>query len=181
MAGKSKSIDISQDSNYVLPKSIQGLDNGELQAYYQYYFANEKDSPLSIKIDTLLTDSEKNILLNSLYGVIALSNTKLLFNSILHNPAPYATIQSLKLNDNNFVVDEIKGFFHKKNTEHELDCILRHTRNSFAHGRVAFENNYIILEDKVNQLTARFVVTIEMLEKWKNEILQYMKSKGVII
>ena len=114
MAKKTQPIDISQDSNYVLPKSIHGLENGELQAYYQYYFANENDSPLSIKIDTILSDSEKDTLFNTLCGIISLSTSKLLFNQILHNPVPYSTIQSLKLNDKNLTIDEIKGFFHKK-------------------------------------------------------------------
>ena len=80
MANNTQPVDISQESNYVLPKSIQGLENGELQAYYQYYFANESDSPLSVKVDSILSDAEKDTLLTQMFVAINASPNDFIFN-----------------------------------------------------------------------------------------------------
>jgi len=180
MAKKTQPIDISQDSNYVLPKSIHGLENGELQAYYQYYFANEKDSPLSIQIDLILDDSEKDVLLSNMLSAINVSLDDFMFNSFLRNDI--TAIRSNKLSDTTISCDRIKGFFqiNTKCNQHKLDCILKRIRDSFAHGRIATDGTYLILEDKTKELTGRLIITVEALELWKTEIIKMMQSKGVV-
>ncbi len=180
MANNTQPVDISQESNYVLPKSIHGLENGELQAYYQYYFANESDSPLSVKVDSILSDAEKDILLNQMFVAINATSNDFIFNSILRNKIN--DIRSLGLSDTTLTADRIKGFFHIKNSnQHKLDSMLKRIRDSFAHGRIAFDGTYLILEDKTNELTGRLVITIEALELWKSEIIKMMQTKGVNI
>ena len=181
MAGNTQPIDISQDSNYVLPKSIQGLEDGELQAYFQYYFANEKDSPLSIKIDSLLSDSEKDVLFSNMLSAINVSLNDFIFNAFLRNVIN--DIRTLNLSDTTISCDRIKGFFqiNTKNNQHKLDCILKRVRDSFAHGRIATDGTYLILEDKTKELTGRLIITVGALETWKNEIVSYMRNKGVTI
>ncbi len=60
--------------------------------------------------------------------------------------------------------------------ETELSALLRHIRNTFAHGRTYVKgtksNTYIVLEDLERikgkeKITAKIVVTKSILEKWK--------------
>lgn len=71
--------------------------------------------------------------------------------------------------------------------ETELSALLRHIRNSFAHGwiyvRKTKKGNHICLEDgepKKNKLTARIVVTDKILKSWKIIIEGYCSSNNMI-
>ena len=65
----------------------------------------------------------------------------------------------------------------KRTNEDNLTCLLRHIRNSFAHGNVYIflkrkqQPSFIILEDKEGgnegKLTARIIITNKILETWK--------------
>jgi len=82
------------------------------------------------------------------------------------------------LSDETFVPDRSKGFFcrhvpnnkQKGSQECEFDCIIKHIRNSFAHGRVTDAGKYAILEDKKNNLTMRLVIEPGVLLDWADEI-----------
>ncbi len=183
MSETSIPIDISQDSNYtsVFTSEIDKAVLSCLCDFYQYKAANESDSPLSIKIDVLLSNDEKDELYGKLLDVAGLNECDFLFNSLLRNKIK--DIRVMKLSDNTLVCDRIKGFFHQKapsksgKTQHKIDSLLKHIRDSFAHGRIAFANEHLILEDKRNELTARLVITLDVLIKWKNIIEQYCTEK----
>ena len=61
--------------------------------------------------------------------------------------------------------------------ENNLTCLLRHMRNSVAHGRVFTKNvggvEYILFDDTfADTCTARIICTEKELERWKSIILK---------
>ncbi len=176
-------VDISKDSNYTSVFTSE-IDKDVLSClcdFYQYKAANASDSPLSIKIDVLLSNAEKDELYSKLLEVANLKEEDFLFNSLLRNKIK--DIRGMNLSDNTLTCDRIKGFFHQKQPsksgkiQHKIDSMLKHIRDSFAHGRISFVNEYLILEDKKNELTSRLVITLDVLIKWKNIIEQYCAEK----
>lgn len=178
-------IDISKDSDYVLPKSIEKLENSDLQSYFQYYFARSDISPLSLDIENKLSDSEKDLLYDILIKRIGASSNDFIFGSPLRSRIN--DIRKLELSDSTLKIDKTKGFFHvyynpqSRISESKIDSMLKHIRNSFAHGRIAFISDHLIIEDKKNEFSGRLVITIDDLEIWKNEIVSFMKARGANI
>ncbi len=173
-------VDISKESNYssVFQFDKQPPEFIELIEFYLYRVAISNDSPLSYKIDVSISDEQKDSLYSNLLSKIGISEADFLFSSFLRNIIK--DIRAMKLSDTTLESDRIKGFFHQSNpgkgkpNQHKLDAMLKHIRNSFAHGRVGRIGEYIILEDKANELTARLIITIDALYKWKKEILSYL-------
>lgn len=69
--------------------------------------------------------------------------------------------------------------------ESELSSLLRHIRNGFAHGRIYIKPTsnqiYIVIEDfdpKKKKITAKLVLTIAILRKWKKIIEDEMDLLG---
>lgn len=183
---KNTVVDIDKDSNYLKPSSIFNEENlTVLQEFYQYRTANEKDSPLSLKIDTILSDSEKDDLWNKLLLSAKVDDSKFIFSSLLRNKI--SDIQNLELSDTTLKCDGIKGFVHINNppkdpiksgpAQHKIDTLFKRIRNAFAHGRIAQKDGYIIFEDKLKQMTARIVLTDDVLKNWKNEIEQFLDRR----
>jgi hypothetical protein len=153
-------------------------DIAELVDFYQYKTANTKDSPLSLHLDENLQDAQKEELLIKLLDVAKADRSDFIFDSILRNKIK--EIRKMRLSDTTLSCDRVKGFFHKNNpnkngnrSQLEIDSMFKHIRNSFAHGRICFVNDFLILEDKTNELTARLIITIDILKEWKLTILQY--------
>lgn len=173
-------VDISKESNYtsVFQLDVQSAEFIALIEFYLYRVAISNDSPLSYGIDVSLSDEQKDSLYSNLLSMIGVSEADFMFSSILRSKIK--DIRAMKLSDTTLESDRIKGFFHQSNPgkgkpiQHKLDAMLKHIRNSFAHGRVGCIGEYIILEDKVNELTARLIITIDALYKWKKEILSYL-------
>ena len=173
-------VDICKDSDYtsVFQFDFQSTDFLSLIEFYLYRIANSKDSPLSYGIDTSLSEVQKDTLYSRLLALIGVPEADFLFSPILRNNIK--EIRTMKLSDTTLESDRIKGFFLQSNSgkekivQHKLDAMLKHIRDSFAHGRVGRMGEYIILEDKVNELTARLIITIEALYIWKAEILSYL-------
>ena len=182
--GNNTPIDISADSAYssVYERYKANPDLIELCQFFQYKTANDADSPLSLKLDFLLSDDQKRYLMQRLLNSANASDCDFLFeSSLLRNRIK--EIRELGLSDNTLVCDKTKGFFkakQKKNTDlqspQNIDSLFKHIRNSFAHGRICFKEDYLILEDKVNELTARFVTTIQVLTAWKEIIITYLQE-----
>ena len=67
--------------------------------------------------------------------------------------------------------------------ESYLECVLRHIRNSIAHGSVyyLFENkrHYIMFEDLNNrkEITSRIVMTRQTLLNLKSKLIRYQRNK----
>ncbi len=176
-------IDISQDSNYTSVFTSQ-IDKDILSClcdFYQYKAANASDSPLSIKTDVKLSIDEKDELYGKFLDVAGIKDDAFLFNSLLRNKIK--DIRAMCSSDNTLMCDQIKGFFHQSaptksgKTQHKIDSLLKHIRDSFAHGRIAFINEYLILEDKKNELTACLIITLDVLMKWKDTISQYCAER----
>ncbi len=70
----------------------------------------------------------------------------------------------------------------QNNSEEELVCLLRHIRNSLAHGSVFVKTvgatRYILFEDykKSNCISAKIICTQKELERWKKIIERYQKK-----
>ena len=70
----------------------------------------------------------------------------------------------------------IKG----NNKESDLDCLLRHIRNSIAHGRFYYSHGgniiFLMFEDvnTTGNISARIVCLRADLEHWKNVLLKYI-------
>ena len=76
----------------------------------------------------------------------------------------------------------IRGLLKKQNKdENELVCLLRHIRNSVAHGRVFAKSvggvMYILLDDTRpdGKFSARIIVTKNYLKTWKKIIIANMR------
>lgn len=176
-------VDISRESEYSsIFSNFAFNDIIDLVDFYQYKTANAKDSPLSLQLDNVLLDAQKDELFAKLIDVAESDENNFIFNSILRNKIK--EIRQLGLSDTTITCDKVKGFFHQnnpnKNNEHsqlKIDSLFKHIRNSFAHGRICFSNGFLIFEDKTkNELTARLVITVDILKRWKSTILQYISE-----
>ena len=182
MSEKESAVDISRDSAYTSIFSAK-FDHDLLLSlcdFFQYKTANEKDSPLSLKIDSKLADFQKDILYKRMLDATGITDGDFLFNPILRNKIK--EIRAMKLSDSTLNCDRIKGFFHQKNqrkdgmTQHKIDSLFKHIRDAFAHGRIGFVDTFVIFEDKVNELTGRLIITIDALLQWKAIIEQYLEE-----
>ena len=70
--------------------------------------------------------------------------------------------------------------------ETDLECLLRHLRNSIAHGRVYVRNrgNYISIcfedRNKEGKITARIMCCRADLEKWRNILQEAVRDEKVV-
>lgn len=176
-------IDISNDSLYTNPLDTPLAEDISILFFFQYVTANSSDSPLSAHLDEVLSSKEKDELWKSILRIAGASEEDFLFNSILRNKIE--DIRRMKLSDTTIVCDRIKGFMHLKNppkdgkkAEHRIDALFKRIRDAFAHGRVSYNDEFFILEDKKNELTARIVTTLEVLKQWKDHITTVIESKS---
>lgn len=147
--------------------------------FYQYKSANSDDSQLSLNIDSKLSASEKDELFSQMLSATYANTDDFIFAKPLHNEIN--RIRSIGLSDTTLCADRIKGMFSCSKETHKLDSCLHHIRDSFAHGRIAFLDNYIIMEDKAKvELTGRLVMTTKALFSWKDIILNYLQEKKYI-
>lgn len=180
MNEKDLPIDISKDSSYasIFQSNIDCKNLLSLSDFFQYQMANSNDSPLSLKIDLNLSENQKDDLYEKLLKSANITDSDILFSSILRNKIN--DIRKMKLSDSTLKCDRIKGFFHQKNpsksgiSQHKLDSLFKHIRDSFAHGRIAFVGSFLVLEDKVNEFTGRLVITTDVLCQWKTVIEDYL-------
>lgn len=186
MSEENKPIDISKDSQYtsIFESNIDTATVTTLCDFFQYKIANSSDSPLSLKLDTILSDGQKDELFDRLLSSAGIQKDDILFSSMLRNKIK--EIRSMELSDTTLKCDRIKGFFHQKNPsksgikQHQIDAMFKHIRDSFAHGRIAFDGSFVILEDKVNEMTGRLVITPFALMNWRDTIEKYLaEAKGM--
>ena len=176
-------IDISQDSDYqsVFLSSIDSKTLLMIADFFQYRTANSYDSPLSLKIDLLLSEAQKDELFKRLLDSANILDSDILFSSILRNNIK--EIREMELSDLTLRCDRIKGFFHQNNqpmknglSQHKIDSLFKHVRDAFAHGRIASVEPFLLLEDKKKQLTGRLIITIDALLKWKIVVEEYLQE-----
>ena len=149
--------------------------------FFLYYAAPRGISPLSLDLPRALSGVEKDDLLNELCDEAKCERSDLCFPTLRNGRTN--EISRLNLTDERFVVDGAKGFFllnvpNGKGAppEDEFDCIIRHIRNSIAHGRVCAVNDYGLFEDIKNNLTMRFVVKPQALINWVSRIQERFDS-----
>lgn len=179
MATSENPIDISKDSPYLSIFQISFEDAPKLVEFYLYRVAEAKDSPLSFKLDVVLNEAQKDELFSLLLSKANLDESKLIFSLFLRNNIE--EIRKLELSDNTLKCNCVKGFFqiNKKSNQHKLDCMFKRIRDSFAHGRIGAVDDYLILEDKTNELTGRFVVTKDILLFWMDVVRIYIKDNNL--
>jgi len=179
MATSEKIIDISKDSPYLSIFQTSFEDTPKLVEFYLYRVAEAKDSPLSFKLDVVLNETQKDELFSLLLSKANVDEGKFVFSPILRNDIE--EIRKLELSDNTLNCNSVKGFFqiNKKTNQHKLDCMFKRIRDSFAHGRIGVVDDYLILEDKTNELTGRFVVTKDILLLWMEVVRIYIKDNNL--
>lgn len=179
MGTSEKTIDLYKDSPYLSIFQISCEDASKLVEFYLYEAAEAKCSPLSLKLDTILNKSHKDVLFSLLLSKLNVDESKLIFSPILRNNIE--EIHELELSDDTLNCNCVKGFFqiNNKSNQHKLDCMLKRIRDSFAHGRIGEVGDYLILEDKRNELTGRFVVTKDILLRWIDIIRIYIKDNNL--
>ena len=172
--------DICKDSPYSSPIQIFSEDWTDVHEFFQYYAANSDDSPLSLKMDIEFTETQKDELWKQMLISISAADADFLSDSMLRNRI--VDIQGMKLSDTTLVCDRNKGFYHmgraskSRNKTHKTYWFFKRVRDAFAHGRIAMCNDYLILEDKANELTGRIVITKDALRTWMNAIIKYRNS-----
>ena len=182
MSKQAAPIDISQSSSCcsLFTADMDLNIVAELYDFYQYRVANSADSPLSLNLDSELSDAQKDELYLRLLKSANICENDLLFSPILRNQIE--VIRTMELSDSTLKCDRVKGFFHQKNSknsnppQHKIDSLFKHIRNAFAHGRIAFFDSFLVLEDQKNELTCRLVVTLNVLLKWKNTVKDYLSE-----
>lgn len=86
------------------------------------------------------------------------------------------------LNSQSIKCAKMRFIAKRKNTkENDFCCLLRHLRNSIAHGRVFLEkvggSEYLLFDDTMgDKCSARIIITMRELEKWKSIIEKNMKK-----
>ena len=175
---KDVKIDINKDSSYTSPIILFSGEKSKLQHFFQYLAVKQKMSPLSMGIQEIMDGEEKDLLWRSLLGAAETTEENFIFAQPLRNKIK--EIRELQLSDNTLNCNKVKGFVRKDKETHELDEVLNRIRNSFAHGRIAKSGEYLIFEDKKNELTARIVLTFDVLEKWMNIINAFIEERRKI-
>lgn len=177
-----KPIDINKDSLYINPLDTPLANDISVQFFFQYVAANSSDSPLSARLNEILSSEEKDELWKSLLLLAGATEEQFLFSSILRNKIE--EIRKMQLSDTTLVCDRTKGFMHQKSppkdgkiTEHYVDALFKRMRDAFAHGRIAYNGEFFILEDKKNELTARIVISLDVLRQWKEHIESIIEIK----
>ncbi len=139
--------------------------------FFLYYAAPQNISPLSLDLPHVLSDIEKDELLTMLCKEAGCDKDDLCFITL--RDSKINEVLDLGLSDESFIADRAKGFFwryvpngRKSQPENEFDCIVKHIRNSIAHGRVCAVGDFALFEDLKNNLTMRFVVKPQALISW---------------
>lgn len=85
MSEKDLPIDISKDSSYssIFQSNIDSKILLSLSDFFQYQMANTSDSPLSLKIDSNLSEKQKNELYARLLNSANIVDSDILFSPIL--------------------------------------------------------------------------------------------------
>lgn len=146
-----------------------------LLEFFLYYAAPVRLSPLSLDLEHELTSEDKDSLIDDLCVMAKCEKTDLCYIGLSN--AKGVELERLGLSDESFLADRPKGFFwqYKANRkdalpEHEFDCIIKHLRNSMAHGRICSYGKLALFEDKNNDITMRFVVDPNALVSWSSAI-----------
>lgn len=153
-------------------------DASKMLEFFLYYAAPVHTSPLSIDLPNSLSETVKRDLVRDLCKRAGCAESDFIFYSFRDQSQKIRDLDAACLSDETFVPDRSKGFFcrhvpnnkQKGSPECEFDCIIKHIRNSFAHGRVTDAGKYAILEDKKNNLTMRLVIEPGVLLDWADEI-----------
>lgn len=168
-------IDISLESSYVFPLDTPLSEDISIQFFFQYGTVNAETSPLSVRLDKVLSSVEKDELWNLMLESADATSERFVFDSILRNRI--SLIRSLGLSDTTLVCDHTKGFVHVPQGMHRLDALFKRMRNAFAHGRIGYSDGFFILEDKLNTITGRIIISFDGLKQWKQNIKNYIEEK----
>lgn len=92
--------------------------------------------------------------------------------------------KKVDLEDDCIDFEQSRALFEKFNNESELQALLRHVRNSFAHGLVYVwkkkTGNFIMLVDydsKKHKITAKILISDKILNSWKRVIEKNIKKE----
>lgn len=164
---------ITRESSYQGAFEVfEAKDAAILVGLFLYRLALADQCPLSWDLETKLNVNQKDKLFAELLKVANAEEADFVFASMLINRL--ARIEELGLSDETLSADKAKGFFQKSGPEekakekvHRFDSMMRHMRNSIAHGRVCRHGSLILLEDwGGKQLTARLFIDDASLLSW---------------
>lgn len=145
-------------------------DFNKIVNYFQYE-APEIDSVHSV--GKIVNEDDKKAILNRLLSIAKMQNNSRFLQKIQTN-----SLSLMGLDGKNLCIKCPRMICKIYKDESDLAALLRHLRNSFAHGRSYVKRTknqtYIVLEDykdsKQQHLTAKIVITKAIMEKWKEEL-----------
>lgn len=147
--------------------------------FYLYYAAPLRISPMSLDLENAFSDTQKNQLMLNFCSVMNCAKNDLIFQTLADTKAN--EIDKAQLSDETIVYDRPKGFFwlYTQNkqqggqSESEFDCLIKHIRNSIAHGRMGQQGEFALLEDKGKKnITMRLIVPQSALLQWTLAVQQ---------
>lgn len=171
-----KNATIVNESQYELPFDIWDSDKAcALFEFYLYNMATVDISPLSYDLQHKLNGVQKQELLKRMLDAVNCTTSDFICGKFLNNKLK--DIVKHKLDDVSFTCDRVKGFVQSPDDSFSFDILMKRIRNSFAHGRIArsINHEYLILEDRTNQITARLVLKNNTLMLWRDIIVNYQK------
>lgn len=166
-------------SEYALPTELLSCNDFSVVPFLLYRAAPIKHTSLSFDLEHVLEQNVRSKLLDKFFGDTP--------GNFIYGPKlddQIDAIEGFGLTDQNFVADYDKGFFWTRvqmddddeTKAKAFDQLIAHLRNSFAHGRTAKEDDFLILEDfhttsaKSNSLSARIVLNPSTLVEWVKSI-----------
>ena len=169
-------------SDAIVPSECDISDLRNLFSYFQYRAPNID----SLQSPLLSSDIHDEVLAKMLHN-----NSDYKFYS--HNLDSSILLQQHGMSDDH-VCDRCKRFVCKYMTnpakrdttrkETDLECLLRHLRNSIAHGHIFLHHggNYITLgfedQNEKKNITSRIIVNRAELYKWKNVLEEAINSQN---
>ena len=176
---------IDTPSSYSLPTELLSFSAFEIVPFLLYRAAPIKTTSLSYDLQNTLSDKTRASLFNHF-----IEEDRDCFIFSCSPDKEISKIVELGLADQNLLCDRDKGFcWIRQNPKGDtasdakcFDALLTHLRNSFAHGRTAEEDNWLILEDqfssssKSNYLSARLILDPSTLVEWVKSIERAIKT-----
>lgn len=133
--------------------------------YYMYYAPNIESKHSSGRIE----DNRAQVILEKIIESADLKNRYTFY--VRESSKPF---EQLELDQNDTCLKCCRFVCKRGQKEGELTALLRHIRNSFAHGLVYVkperQTKCILLEDydkRTKKISARLVLTAKILEDWK--------------
>lgn len=151
---------INYNKYLVAPLDVKVKNFQSIVKYFLYYTPNLKCIHSKIQ----LNEKQQEKCLNEMLNIAQIKKYRFM------SKAQKKSYENLDLYGEQIPIDDIRFLCTKKNKETEFEALIRHLRNCFAHGNMAYIKNksiFILYDKDDKNITAKFVLTKKILEDWK--------------